>query len=92
MGNTYDLLYQVYCAKLTEEGSDLSSEISLRRFIKEGKEKRLSESKSFGSKSKSSPWYSDDASLIKFILAGFAVIVVGLYYLVLWFTVFDTSD
>ena len=40
VGNTYDLLYQVYCAKLTEEGSDLSSETQLRRFIKEGKEKR----------------------------------------------------
>ena len=93
VGNTYDLLYQVYCAKLTEEGSDYSSERDLRNFIKNGKEKRQNESLSFkSSKRKSSSWYSTDEQLIKWIFAGFILIVVFIYYLVLYFTVFDTSD
>lgn len=37
VGNMYDLLYQVYCAKLTQEGSELAQENALRDFISEGK-------------------------------------------------------
>ena len=94
MGNTYDLLYQVYCAKLTEEGSDYSSEKALRKFIREGKENRQSETLSFKSskKGKSDEWFSDDNSLLKWIAGGFVSIVVFIYYLVLYFTVFDTSE
>lgn len=93
VGNTYDLLYQVYCAKLTEQGSDYSSEQALRRFIKESKEKRMSETMSFKSKSKSKskPWFADDGQLFWWIAAGFVSIIVILYYVVLYFTVFDTS-
>ena len=97
VGNTYDLLYQVYCAKLTEEGSDYSAERDLRNFIKNGKEKRQSETLTFKSKSKaekrkSSSWFSNDEQLIKSIFAGLIMIVVFVYYLVLYFSVFDTSE
>ena len=94
MGNTYDLLYQVYCAKLTEEGSDYSSEKALRKFIREGKENRQSETLTFKSKknAKKDSWFDDDNSLLKTIAAGFVSIIVFIYYLVLYFTVFDTSE
>jgi len=40
VGNSYDLLYQVYCAKLTSEGADLGQEKQLRSFIKDSKIER----------------------------------------------------
>ena len=89
------MLYQVYCAKLTEEGSDYSSETSLRKFIKESKEKRQEETLSFNSskKSRQKAWYGDsDNELVKWILGGFVGIVVFIYYIVLYFTVFDTTE
>ena len=89
----YDMLYQVYCAKLTAEGSDIQQERALRDFIKESKLKRVKESKSFASKEKESEsWYKDDARLVKAILGGFALICSLLYYIVLYFTVLEKND
>ena len=88
----YDLLYQVYCAKLTNEGSDINQETSLRKFIEIGKEKRLAESKSFGSsKGKTSSWHDED-NIIRYIAGGLLAIITLIYYVVLCFTVFDTSE
>ena len=41
VGKLYDLLYQVYCAKLTLAGSELAQEKQLRAFIKSSREERL---------------------------------------------------
>ena len=57
----YDLLYQVYCAKLTKGGSDFVQETQLREWIREGKVQRQADAHSFGSKGKNEkPWYKDD--------------------------------
>lgn len=60
VGNLYDLLYQVYCAKLTPEGSEISQEKQLRSFITDQRKQRKSDSKAFGSRDKGKPWYRDD--------------------------------
>ena len=56
----YDMLYQVYCAKLTAEGSDIEQEKALRDFIKTSKAKRQKESKTFSTKVEKASWYKDD--------------------------------
>jgi len=38
----YDMLYQLYCAKLTEEGQDLRREQNIRNWIKETHRARIS--------------------------------------------------
>ena len=53
MGNLYDLVYQIYCAKLSVEGQDFDMEKSLRAFLDRERIDRLKDSQ-FGTKSKKS--------------------------------------
>lgn len=64
----------------------------MRSFIKASKTERLKKAKSFGSGvSTERPWYREDKVMVKYIMGFFVAIICVVYYLVLYFTVFDKS-
>jgi hypothetical protein len=77
----YDVLYSLYCAKLTEDGHPKNYEDQLRAFIDEGKAEAR--------KPKQLQARRDEESLAWYVFACLAVVLVAIYYLVLLFTICD---
>lgn len=79
----YDMLYSVYCAKLTKEGYPKTYEDQLRQYIDEGKdEARQTEKQRSRKQEENLAWY---------VFGALAIIMVFIYYLVLMFTICDDS-
>lgn len=83
VAHMYDMLYSVYCAKLSADGQEYAVEAALRESVLDD-----NSDKSTSSKSKKD---DSDQDVIWWVV--FVVVIIGLlfYYVILCFTVFDKS-
>jgi hypothetical protein len=77
VGKMYDMMYQIYCAKLTEEGQDYKREQNIRDWIREGHRKRLNKGRL--------EEVVDDDVIVWWIFMGMAVLCSIVYYVCLYF-------
>lgn len=72
----YDMLYQIYCGKLSEEGLEYSREKHLRDWVREGHRIRVE-----GERRQ----VSDDDTIVTYIFLGLTTLCTIVYYICLWF-------
>merc|ERR1712228_228219 len=87
VGHMYDMLYSIYCAKLGIEGQEYAVEHALRASV--DAERRLKDSGSTFSSTKKLK--NDDNEIIWYICLILVSIGVCIYYIILYFTVFDRN-
>lgn len=77
----YDMLYSIYCAKLTKDGHPKEYEDQLRQFIDKGKHEDKQTQKQRSRK--------EEENLAWYVFGALAVVLVIIYYLVVLFTICD---
>lgn len=78
----YDLLYQIYCAKLTAEGQDARRETSLREWIREGHRQRIGRT----------PEETSDEKIVWWVFMCLAGLMTFVYYICLYFCLNEDSS
>lgn len=81
VGNLYDLLYQMYCAKLTPEGLPYAHETQLRNYLNKARTGSI--------ESKGGSMSTHEREIMIYIFVAIATLLSFVYLLVLFFTVCD---